>query len=133
MSLYYFRLCFFTLSSSIQTNPLLPNRIVATGYEGLQLIIEIPNGMYDVCFWHYGNIFEAGIISPAVSCNEFQELRYILTCATARNGIISTITILLATSENLAVRVDCDIGIINPTIETVAAFSLTVSKEMCFV
>ena len=120
-------------SSSILTNPHLPNGIVATGYEGLRLLIEIQNGMYDVCSWHYGSIFEAGIKAPGVLCNEFQHSSYILTCGTTSNGIISTITILLATSENLAVRVECEIGLINPTIETVAALNLTVTGEMCFV
>ena len=49
------------------------------------------------------------------------------------NGIISAITILLATNESLTVRVECDIGVINPTIEIVAAFNLTVAGKMRFV
>ena len=96
-------------------------------------MIEIQNGMYDACSWHYGSIFEAGILVPGNPCNEFQDSRYILTCGATSNGIISTITILLATSENHTVRVECDIGVINPTIKIVAALSLTVAGEMCLV
>ena len=116
-------------SPTIQTNPTLPNNTIASGYVGLQLHAQVQSGMYHVCTWHYGNIVVADLFTLFIPCNNNDGEGYELNCTNINNLINSTLTILLATSESLTVRVDCQEDPLVSTVENIASFNLVVSSK----
>ena len=114
-------------SPTVQTNPTLSNRTIATGYVGLQLSVQVQRGMYHACLWRYGNLL-ADIFTSSIPCNNNDGEGYELNCTNSNNLITSTLTILLATSESLTARVDCQKSPVESAI-TVTSLNLTVSGE----
>ena len=97
------------LSSTIQTNPVLPDYRLATGYVGLQLTIRLDRGPYEECSWYFG---DWRVILSAKPFNEpcFEEdnqTNYTLTCSGTDDSITSSLTVLHAAVMSVPVRVGC--------------------------
>ena len=103
--------------SVIETLPILPENMLATGYSSLQLTTQIEHSdAYEACQWNYEGYVPVLIKTFFVGCENRTEYgsTILLVCTEENNQITSSLIIHFPIESPVRVRVECVVVIGDP-------------------
>ena len=121
--------------TAIATVPFLPNKTVANGYHGLQVMFSFEVNNYGVCRWRFdgqgSSLAVEFFASPSVECGDRADIagNFLLLC-TESSGSVHTTLLVKRSLQPFYVRtsVECSVELIS-AIDTLAFIHLTVSSK----
>ena len=101
--------------SVLETLPVLPENMLATGYSGLQFIAQIENSnMYETCRWTYGREAPFAVFSINIACQDRMERNFTTTCVNNSNHITTGLTVQFPIIQGVVAYVECAVITGNP-------------------
>ena len=116
-------------SSVLETLPVLPENVLATGYSGVQFIAQIENSnMYETCRWRYGQEAPFAVFSFNIACQDRMERNFQTTCVNNSNHITTGLTVQFPIIQGVVARVECAV-ITGDPYATISSINFNVAGE----
>ena len=114
--------------SVIETQPILPEDMLSTGYSSLQLTTQIKQSdRYEICQWKYEGYVPVDIKTSFVDCGNRTEngSNILLLCAEVNNQITTSLVIRFPVQNLVSVQVHCAV-LTGNTFEEISSINISV-------